>query len=355
MMRPLRTALLLLCCLITLTGCWDIKDVNHRVLPIVMGISYGKTKKYSVHIQIPLPFNRGLTSKVFYKEDDTISKALSEIDTDIEAGIDFMHLQLIVFDRTVAEDGLQEEIAFMMRSQNMPSKALIAITSEDMNEFLKHTGKAIQTDGSALLNFFNKNAGWSPAINLAYLWDTFGAIHSDTKDVTIPILRSGKSTLLEFLGSAVMSKDKMKGEITREQSLMINLFEELFQGSVVQVTHQASVAIVKCNNHLHTSWRGNQPVLQMKMQILLHLIENNGSLEEQQIAAAFSKDLEKRFKELFKLLQSKQSDALGSGEYFRRKMPYDQLSSWRETYYPQLVTEIEVHSLITNFGNIVVN
>ncbi|NHW36497.1 Ger(x)C family spore germination protein, partial [Paenibacillus aceris] len=322
------------------------------VLPVVMGISYGETKKYRVHIQFPLPVTRGSKSKVYYKEADTISKALTDIDTDIEAGIDFMHLQLVMFDRKVAEEGIKEEIAYIMRSQRMPTKALIAITSEDMGIFLNRTGKAIQTDFSSLINFFNQNAGWSPEINLAYLWDTFGAIHSDTEDITIPILRSGKSTMLEFLGSAVMSKDKMTGEISKEQSLLVNLFEELFQGSVVQVTHQASVLIVKCNNKIRTSWRNQEPVLQMQMQISLHLIENNGDLDTRQLETAFSNDMVNNYKDLFKQLKTKKADALGTGEYFRSKMSFDKLKDWRETYYPNLITEIKINSRITNTGDI---
>ncbi|WP_240633363.1 Ger(x)C family spore germination protein [Paenibacillus montanisoli] len=351
-MRLSRTLLLLFACVIILPGCWNIKDVNHRVLPIVMGISYGKVKKYRIHVQIPLPVSRKLISKVYYREADTISKALNEIDSDIEAGIDFMHLQLVLFDRKVAEEGIREEMAYMIRSQHMPTKALVAITSEDMEQILEHTGESIQTDGSALLDFFNKNAGWSPEINLAYLWETFGAIHSDTQDITIPILHSGKTTMLEFLGSGVMSKERMMGDITREQSLLVNLFYELFQGSVVQVIRQASVAIVDCDNHIRTFWRDQRPVLRMHMDISLHLIENNGGLNEQQIEAAFSEDMAKKYKQLFKQLQSYPSDALGTGDHFRNKLAFDKLKLWRETYYPQLVTEIAVSSRITNTGDI---
>ncbi|TBL81049.1 Ger(x)C family spore germination protein [Paenibacillus thalictri] len=352
MIHKLRTAALLIACSAVLAGCWDIKDVNHRVLPIVMGVSYGKTNKYRVHIQIPFPMQGGLVSRVYYKEADTISKALTEIDTDIEAGIDFMHLQLVVFDRKVAEDGIQEAVTFIMRSQQMPTKALLAITSEEIGEFLNHTGRVIQTDGSSLINFFNKNAGWSPEINLAYLWKTFGAIQSDTEDVTIPILRSGKSTMLEFMGSAVMAKGKMKGEIKREQSLLINLYEELFQDSVVQVTNQASVAIVNCKNRIHADWRDQHPVLQIHMQLALHLIENNGNFNERQIEAAFSKDMTKRYEELFKQLKTLKSDALGTGQYFRSKMPFHKLQDWRDTYYPTLETEFTIESIIKNTGDI---
>jgi Ger(x)C family germination protein len=352
MMRKLQLGALLITCAALLSGCWDIKDVNHRVLPIVMGISYGKTNTYRIHIQIPYPEKQGLSSKVYFKEADTISKALTEIDTDIEAGIDFMHVQLIVFDRTLAEDGIQEAIAFIARSQQLPTKALVAITSEEIGSFLAHTGRVIQTDGSALMNFFNKNAGWSPEINLAYVWKIYGAIHSDTEDVTIPILRSGKSTMLEFQGSAVMAKGKMKGEIKKEQSLLINLYEELFQGSVVQVTNRASVAIVKCKNRIHTDWRDEHPVLRMDMQLSLHLIENNGSLNEKQIEEAFSKDMKERYEVLFNQLKTIGSDALGTGQYFRNKLPFDQLQHWRQDYYPKLETDLTVGSSITNSGDV---
>lgn len=355
MMRKLQAGALLIICAALLTGCWDIKDVNHRVLPIVMGISYGKTNKYRIHIQVPLPEKQGLVSKVFFKEADTISKALTDIDTDIESGIDFMHVQLVVLDRTLAEDGIQEVIAFIMRSQQLPTKALVAITSEEIGAFLAHTGRVIQTDGSALMNFFNKNAGWSPEINLAYLWKTYGAIHSDTEDITIPILRSGKSTMLEFMGSAVMAKGKMKGEIKKEQSLLINLYEELFQGSVVQVTNRASVAIVKCNNRIHADWSGQHPLLRMNMQLSLHLIENNGDLHDQEIEEAFSKDFKKRYEELFKQLKTLGSDALGTGQYFRSKLPFDQLPNWRQVYYPQLETELTIGCTITNTGDVTEN
>ncbi|MBP3966369.1 Ger(x)C family spore germination protein [Paenibacillus lignilyticus] len=352
MMRRARTAVLLLLCMLSLTACWDIKDVNHRMLPIVMGISYGEAKKYRVFIQVPLPYGRKLISKVHYEEADTISKALTQIDTNIEAGIDFMHLQLVLFDRKVAIDGIRDEMAYMIRSQHMPTKALVAITSQNIEQFLNHTGKSIQTDGSALMNFFNKNAGWSPEINLAYLWQTFGAIHSDTQDVTIPILQSGKSTMMEFVGSAIMSKEKMVGEISQEQSLLVNLYDELFQGSVVETAHQASVSIVNCDNRLRTSWRDGKPVLNMRLKLSLHLLENNGNMTEQQIENALSEAMEVRYKQLFKKLQASKADSLGTGEYFRNKLAFSKLKQWRETYYPQLIPEIKVKCIITNTGDI---
>ncbi|TVY11253.1 Ger(x)C family spore germination protein [Paenibacillus cremeus] len=352
MLKKLYTGTLLILCAAFLTGCWDIKDLNHRVLPIVMGISKGKTHKYRLHIQIPLPERNRLISKVYYKEADTISKALTEIDTDIEAGIDFMHVQLIVIDRKVAEEGIQDEVAFIMRSQQIPSKALLAITSEEMGELLTRTGNVIQNEESALINFFNKNAGWSPEINLAYIWNAFGAIHSDTEDITIPILRSGKSTMLEFLGSAVMAKGQMKGDIEKEQSLLINLFEELFEGSVVQVMGGASVAIVKCKNDLHTEWREQHPFLRMNMRLSLHLIENNDKRSEHEIEEAFSKDIKTRYEELFKHLKKLRSDALGIGQHFRSKLPLDQLPNWRQMYYPNLETEMNIKCNISNSGDI---
>ncbi|SDX50430.1 Ger(x)C family spore germination protein [Paenibacillus sp. CF384] len=354
-MRRLYTGAILIVCAALLTGCWDIKDLNHRVLPIVMGISYGTSHKYRVHIQVPLPEKNRIISEVYYKEADTISKALTDIDTDIEAGIDYMHVQLIVIDRKVAEDGIEDEVAFIIRSEQIPSKVLLAITSDNIKTLLTHTGKVLQNQESALINFFNKNAGWSPEINLAFVWSTFAAIHSDTEDISIPILRSGKSTMLEFMGSAVMSKGRMKGVIQKEQSLLINLYKELFEGTVVQTAGPTSVAIVGCKNKLHTDWNGQHPRLRMNMRLSLHLIENNSELSNREIEEAFSNDIKKRYEELFHQLLLLESDALGTGQYFRNKLPFNQLPEWREKYYPQLETDIRVVSNIRNSGDITSN
>ncbi|WP_227871955.1 hypothetical protein [Paenibacillus albus] len=38
--------------LLLLNGCWDNKDINHRALPIAMGIAYDKGN-YTVYLDIP--------------------------------------------------------------------------------------------------------------------------------------------------------------------------------------------------------------------------------------------------------------------------------------------------------------
>lgn len=90
----------------------------------------------------------------------------------------------------------------------------------------------------------------------------------------------------------------------------------------------------------------------MNMRLSLHLIENNGSFDESQIVEAFSKDMKERYEVLFGQLKSIGSDALGTGQYFRNKLPFDQLPNWRQDYYPKLETDLKIGCIITNSGDI---
>lgn len=44
--------LVILCLAFTLSGCWDNKDINHRTLPLVMGVSK-QDDEYKVVLQDP--------------------------------------------------------------------------------------------------------------------------------------------------------------------------------------------------------------------------------------------------------------------------------------------------------------
>lgn len=46
------------------------------------------------------------------------------------------------------------------------------------------------------------------------------------------------------------------------------------------------------------------------------------------------------------------SDALGTGQYFRNKLPINQLANWRQDYYPKLETDLTVGCIITNSGDV---
>jgi germination protein, Ger(x)C family len=354
MIRPRRlpACIALICALTVLPGCWDIKDINHRVLPIIMGISYSKDHKYKVSLQVPVPTARNIRILVVSAEAATLSKAISHLDMNIESNLDLTHMQLILFDRKVAEEGIQDEIAFAMRTQEIPMKALLAVTNEDMESFLRKTGNSVVQNGSSFMNFFNKNAGWDPQITLSALWQAFETIHSETKDIALPVIRAGTSTMLEFEGSALMSRDRMVGQIPPEQSLLVNIANNQIEDAVLEVTKSSSLLIVRNSTRHRGSIVDGRPVLHTRMQLSAIVKEKHDDKSEDEIASELTEQIRTRYELLYEKLLKAKSDPTGAGQHFRGLLPYEELTSWRERYYPRLILKCDVSTVIVNQGNI---
>lgn len=123
------------CCTLTLSGCWDNRDINHRSLPVVMGISR-EDSKYKVFLDIPQTSENGTRSMLVTRTGQTITQVVDEISSNMETRVDLLHLKVIIFDRKYAEEGLTDSISSFMRSREISAKAMVAICDEDLETFL---------------------------------------------------------------------------------------------------------------------------------------------------------------------------------------------------------------------------
>ncbi|WP_461671241.1 Ger(x)C family spore germination protein, partial [Mycobacterium tuberculosis] len=90
------TATIALLLSLLLGGCWDNKDINHRSLPIVMGISK-REGQYQVILQVPEPSESRAKLRVIQGKGTTINEVVDHLSTNMESQIDLLHLKLILF------------------------------------------------------------------------------------------------------------------------------------------------------------------------------------------------------------------------------------------------------------------
>ncbi|UQX52757.1 hypothetical protein M5V91_17545 [Cytobacillus pseudoceanisediminis] len=133
---PITVCLLL--AMMTLTGCWDIRDINHRTLPVVLGISTDEDGKYKVFLKIVEPIEDNLEVKVVTGTGETISHAVDVISRNMETSVDLLHVKVIMIERKTAEEGMKDIIAGFMRSREVSPKVLIAICDQNMDEFFQY-------------------------------------------------------------------------------------------------------------------------------------------------------------------------------------------------------------------------
>jgi spore germination protein KC len=342
----------LICSLvIILSGCWDNKDINHRTIPVILGVSK-KDKDYTVYLQIPIPLKETIKTKIVIGRGKTVNQAIDNISRDNESTVDLLHVKAILIDSNLAKQGVEDLISGFMRSRDVSPKALTVILEGNIHHFFKKVESKEEYGGTALLDCFEKNAGWSPQIAITRIWELYRSIYSYTHDVPIPLVRLGKTTLIEQIGSAVIKNGKMVGKISTDETLLYNAFKGESAVGKIEVMDAASVMIL--SNHLEhkSELVKGKPLLHSTLRLKVMLLETNGNPSADLIKKQTTTLIKDRFQKMQTKLQEEQADIIGIGQYFRQNIPRDKLKYWRSRYFPDLIMDFKVQVDIQNSGNL---
>ncbi|NHN31686.1 Ger(x)C family spore germination protein [Paenibacillus agricola] len=344
-------ALVAICLLLILSGCWDNKDINHRVLPVVMGVSK-QGSLFKVTLQIPEPGQDTSKVKIVAKTGVTITQAVDKISENLESRVDLLHLKVIIMDKVYARQGLNDTISGFIRSREVSPKALVVICDEDLDFFFSQIKQTKQTDGNNLYDFFEKNAGWNPQIALTRVWQVYRSIHSFTRDVAVPMIKSDKSTLVDNVGSAIIKNGKMVDQISTEDTLLFNAFNGQSAQGKIEVMDHASVLVLSNTMKLESKLKDKEPYMKCTIQLKVSLLEVTDNTPNEQIKKELELMLTKQFTKMFMKIQAKEADILGLGQYYRSKIPREELAHWRSEYYPNLEFDLHIQTIIQNEGNL---
>ncbi|WP_028611712.1 Ger(x)C family spore germination protein [Paenibacillus harenae] len=341
--------LIVLTLALPLSGCWDNIDINHRVLPVVLGISKSEGI-FHVFLQISEPVTDRIRIKIVSGSGRTITHAIDRLSMNMEEHVDLLHVKIVLLDKQFAMEGMSESIVDFMRARDISPKALVAICDEDLPSFFDKVKKGLESQGTILFDFFEKNAGWNPQISLTRVWQVYRSIHSFTRDVAIPIVRSGKTTAIEHIGSAVIKNGRMVARISPSETLLFNAFNgESTQGSI-EVMNHASVLITANTMRNTSSMIGDTPYMKSTIRLKVVLLETRGQPTNEMIREELDKLLTERFNAMFGKIQAVKADILGLGQFYRHIIPRESLADWREEYYPRLQLEMHIETNIQNTG-----
>ncbi|RKP55027.1 hypothetical protein D7Z26_07290 [Cohnella endophytica] len=320
-----------------LSGCWDVKDINKRYLPVVMGISKGQNDNYRIILQVP-DIKGG--TQFLEGESKSISKAVEIIRTKAEKEVDLMHVRLFLISQELAQQGIKNIVDFAMRSNDISIKSMVAIVSGDFEKTLFHEIK--RTPEVSSYDYFSEEAGWTPDVSINRLWEAYRSVYSYTEDFAVPLVQAGERTLFEFQGSAIMSRDRMVGTLSANETLINNIFQERYMDGTIELSSDASILIKKATIRNKARWRSSGPNLQSRIHLVISILENKNEKTNAEIALEIKGLLEKRAHVISDKLRSLKADILGNGQAFRPIMNDQQLKNWKETWFPQLNHQITV-------------
>ncbi|RTE07743.1 Ger(x)C family spore germination protein [Paenibacillus whitsoniae] len=351
-MRKLRQAVslaILLAAPLLLSGCWDNKDINHRSLPVAMGITKNG-EEYQVFLQIPEPVATRLQTKIVVEKGDTITKAVDRLSENLESEVDLLHLKVVMIDKKIAALGMSDIFSFFIRVRDISPKALVVLCDEDLETFFTNIKNKMNPESRNLTDFFEKYAGWNPQIALTRIWEVYRSIHSYTEDVVLPIVRSGNTTAISHIGSAIIKNGRMVGTINSDDTLLVNLFKGESGEGKIEVMENASVLINKTSLRLRSRMLQGKPVTKARMSLNVSLLEVKGQTSVETIKQDLKDQLNHRFTKLLAKAQNGQADILSLGQTFRRQIPRSLLQNWRESLYPDLRVDFDIHINVQDEG-----
>ncbi|ASS65890.2 MULTISPECIES: Ger(x)C family spore germination protein [unclassified Paenibacillus] len=328
---------------VLLEGCWDTKDINKEYLPVVMGIGKGSKEKYKIVLEIP---NASGKVQFLEKEAISISKAIDLIRTDAEKSINLVHLRLMLFDLSIAHEGIRDIIDYAVRANDISIKGMMAIVDGDFDKTLYHV--ISPTPEISTYDFFNKEAGWTPNQSLVRIWEAYRSQNSYSEDMAVPMLQNGDRTLYVFKGTAVMREDRMVGKLNREETFLYNLFKGNYTGGTIEVAKNTSVLIKKSTLKHHRRWSEKGPSLWTDMTLDVVIAESPSGKSNTEIENEVREQLNRNFERTVEKIKGYRSDVLGIGVIFRPQLSQEQIKKWKSEWFPRLEQKIDVHVNIIN-------
>lgn len=327
-----------------LSGCWNYKDINHRELPVAMGVSKVEDQ-FQVFLKIPMTKNNEVKMKVLSAKGETISKAVDIISRNIESSVDLLQIKIILIEKGTAEEGMEDIISGFVRSRDISNNTLVAICDEDIEKFLSKT-----LEETNFYDFFEKNAGWTPEIIITRVWQVYRGFHSYTQDVAIPLLKSDENAPLKQVGSAIIKKGKMVGQLSSEESLLINAFNGESVKEKVQVMDHGTVMIKSNTVQYRSAMKNKLPTMNTKINLKVAILETKGNATEELLKTELETELTNLFNQMFTKIQDSEADILALGQFFRDELSRDELKNWRSDYYPNVEMGIQFEIDIQSEG-----
>lgn len=266
--------LLLVGLLFFLTGCWGYREVDDSAYVLILGVDKGKENALALTAQIAVPRAMGAGSMgggggdggggggqrstmTITVESRTILTGLDMMNATVERRIYLKHLKLLVFSKELAEQGLEPHVTSLMRFPEFRRNNFMAISQGSSRELVEHIKPIMEANPAEYVEKLitsQEYVGFTP----------FGQLHhfySDIKSVSIqataPLValkeREGKRSGLpagveesaylagqlprkgggdvEQIGTAVFKGDRLVGELTGEETVILNMLKGQFKQS----------------------------------------------------------------------------------------------------------------------------
>ena len=382
--------LLILGITISLTGCWNARELRNLAFVLAMGIDKSsKTNEYKVSFQVVIPGSvaTGLTGgggtttpvAVYSGKGKTLFGAIRNTSKKVPRQLFFAHLQLVVVGEKLAKHGIQDLFDFFERSKEprLTTMVLVArgsdakpiistLTSLEKIPANSITGKvkmsSILLSENYRIEIYEVLKGLvsegEPLINGVKLTgDPDKGIEKSNVEKTNP------EAQVIIQGMTIFKDGKLKGWLDDDEARGTTWILNRMNSTIVELDckkeeNSIAVEIIRSSTKLHVEMKKGKPIFHIH-------VKEEGNLNEVQCPIDLSdvsvlSDLEKRWeirtkKEVMsavKAAKKEKSDFLGFGDALNRANPklWEKIKNdWGEKFASSKV-DVKVDAYIRRSG-----
>lgn len=364
---------------LTLSGCWDRKEINDVGFVLASGFDQGVQSKFkaTVHVAVPAGLHTAGTGKgggsqepvlMLSAEGDVIEQVKSKLQAQLSRRLNTSHRGVIIVGEDLAKRGMKELLDEVSRSPMNRLRSYIIIakgcTAAEMmkvkvpieaypSEAIREMEKMeLGTAGITLRDFFvaSTQPGQQP-------FATAFTVSGKKKDE--------KSKAFKANGIALFHKMKLVGYLEDEEVIGFDALRGKLSGSNLEVTIPEAgsgtigikVSHVQVKNEVQ--FEQGKPVVSYHVTFDAVISENTSELDLMnpkyldKLNGAAAAYVQKSAMKALQKLQKYHVDSLGVGAEIYRKQPdqWDKLQTeWANKHYPNLQVGVYAEASIRQIG-----
>ena len=185
--------LILLLCLVALTGCYDSGGIESQAYVIALGIDNGESNNIKLSLQIASLASSEKSSggSSQYNESDVISvecatvdEGIALINSYISKKINLSHCKALIISETLAHEGISEYIFTFANNLEIRPNAHVLISKCSANDFLKNFEPSLESVSARYYELILNSTSYSGYTENTFLYDFYESILSTTKEAS---------------------------------------------------------------------------------------------------------------------------------------------------------------------------
>ncbi|MGE5606071.1 MAG: Ger(x)C family spore germination protein, partial [Bacteroidota bacterium] len=352
--------LLIILSLLTVSGCWDLEEVDRRAFITNIGIDIDSRNQVRMTIQIPLlkevlppgarPDSGGKDFQTISASGSSVNEAFSALEARTERRLVIQQKQLLIIGAETARSGVNPVLDWLLRSPKTPPHCLILVarsprTAKEILEFTPQT----KTMPGLTSDLTRRTVAKSDRTYFMESWLFRQKLLYDPKDAyatLIDIDQTQGKNILE--GLAVFNGYRMAGELNPEETQAFGLLTNRMKSGKMTFVFSAGIAgpkyslrDVRGKTKIQVLVRMGQPYFSVHTEVRGELIEvvsarNRNKLTPrliQRLEKKIATEVETRLSKTIKKLQQFNSDPIDFGEQFRVQHPdLWKRSDWKKVF-----------------------